>query len=380
MSETVPTENGQAEAEQLVVGATLPPSGIDRVYVHVQRDHKVLCTYVPPELQILNAPEWQDGNYLKNTFTKPHSGTAKPRHKTHLQFPYCLLVFGPAATSLRERLIVINWWLNLSKKEQKDVTASVIRRRFLRPSKSSELILSADPNNPKAIGSADTQELREEHTKTTHAHKLLKGGPMKRQKVNDLPKTNAQLRDLAVRVPEARALCEMQSAIRRSSVTDENSDTVRAHYEPVMTTVSTAYTPEKRGRPSKDVGNNVRSVANVNLFGRSRDGLVRYFEPFAQAIRDNKENLDWNTLNGEALVQCLENSENHTVHYCGNDEPVWSPVQLANRLARRSGRSEDNVNRTETIADTINRVPNNSSEETGVFSMETYWGLQTADY
>jgi hypothetical protein len=77
------------------------------------------------------------------------------------KFPFCLLAFGPAGTSLRERLIVVNWYLNLSDDERKAVWDNV-KVRFITPTKSPKLFNEYDPANPKAIGIGDTVALREE--------------------------------------------------------------------------------------------------------------------------------------------------------------------------------------------------------------------------
>ena len=152
-------ENSEEQAKRLVIDERLPPSGIDRKFVKVERDHTVFHSSVPPALGDLKAPEWKKAAVLKSTFTKPATGKQRKRQQSPLRFPFCLLVFGPAATSLQERLIVINWWLNLTKEEQ-DAVWKKLNKYFCAPNVSAELLNQYDPKKPKAIGMADTLELR----------------------------------------------------------------------------------------------------------------------------------------------------------------------------------------------------------------------------
>ena len=99
--------NGEVQAERLVVHGTLPASGIDSKFVRVERNQKVFCADVPPLLRNRDAPDWNNARYLKQTFTTPPTGRQRKRQESPLAFPYCLLTFGPTASSLRERLIVV---------------------------------------------------------------------------------------------------------------------------------------------------------------------------------------------------------------------------------------------------------------------------------
>jgi hypothetical protein len=128
-----------------------------------------------------------------------------------------------------------------------------VKVHFITPTKSPKLFNEYDPANPKAIGIGDTVALREERAKQTRSYKVLAGGPRVRKSVNHSPQTNAQLRDAHVKEPEARAQQYLARTIKRSRVTEGNKENVKAHYEPVLTTTSTAFSPVSRGKPSQDV-------------------------------------------------------------------------------------------------------------------------------
>ena len=60
----------------------LPASGIDSKLVRVERNQKVFCADVPPLLRNLDAPDWNNAHYLKQTFITPpldDKGSAKNR-------------------------------------------------------------------------------------------------------------------------------------------------------------------------------------------------------------------------------------------------------------------------------------------------------------
>ena len=311
------SENDEEQATMLVFGQPLPPSSLDKKFVEVKRHHKVIWAEAPPVLQDLNAPEWMSTPFLKNTFRLPRTGRQRKGSEVSQKFPYCLLAFGSAGTSLRERLIVVNWYLNLSDDERKAVWDNV-KVRFITPTKSPKLFNEYDPANPKAIGIGDTVALREERAKQTRSYKVLAGGPRVRKSVNHSPQTNAQLRDAHVKEPEARAQQYLARTIKRSRVTEGNKENVKAHYEPVLTTTSTAFSPVSRGKPSQDV----RRVPKVSHFARDRVGLRRNFEPIVAALKANRNLSSIEDLTSEDVVQSLEMSEGHTLYYA-DDESNW---------------------------------------------------------
>jgi hypothetical protein len=114
------------------------------------------------------------------------------------------VAFGPAQTCLRERMIVVNWWLNLDRDEQAAKLADVAKL-FKEPRVSAQLWNNYDPSKPKAIGVFDDCDLRMERAEDMiHSNHILHGGKEWRQFAH-APVTNAQLRDKAIRLPEAEA-------------------------------------------------------------------------------------------------------------------------------------------------------------------------------
>ena len=140
-------ENGEGKAAALVKGQRLPPSALDSKYAQVQRNHVVYWDCAPGLFSDIHSPEWKNGKKVKEVFTKPPVPPQVKAQVSKLQFPYCLLVFGPAATSMRERLIIINWWLNMTHEEQKNAWAN-IKKHFLAPTNSTYLMPQRDESNP----------------------------------------------------------------------------------------------------------------------------------------------------------------------------------------------------------------------------------------
>jgi hypothetical protein len=219
--------------------------------------------------------------------------------------------------ALRERLIVINWYLNLSDDEQKAVWDNV-KVHFITPMKLPKLFNEYDPANPKAIGIGDTVALREERAKQTRSYKVLASGPRVRKSADHSPQMNAQLRDAHVKEPKARAQQYLARTIKRSCVTEGNKENVKAHYEPMLMTTSTAFSPVSRGKPSQDV----RRVPKVSHFARDRVGLRQNFEPILAALKANPNLSSIKDLTSEDVVQSLEISEGHTLYYA-DDESNW---------------------------------------------------------
>jgi hypothetical protein len=69
-------------------------------------------SYIPKLLQSFDADSWPNSQYLKKTFTRRPNGKNKT---TNLIFLAGLLC---AASTLRDRVIRVNYWLNLSKDSQ----------------------------------------------------------------------------------------------------------------------------------------------------------------------------------------------------------------------------------------------------------------------
>jgi hypothetical protein len=122
---------------------------------------------------------------------------------------------------------------------------------------------------PKRLESGTLLPFARNEQNRLSSYKVLAGGPHVRKSANHSPQTNAQLRDGHVKVPEARAQQYLARTIKCSCVTEGNKENVKAHYEPVLMTTSTAFSPVSRGKPSQDV----RHVPNVSHFARYRVGL-----------------------------------------------------------------------------------------------------------
>ena len=165
------------------------------------------------------------------------------------------------------------WWLNLSKEEQKR-KMELLRVCFARPSKPAELLNKYDPQKPKAVSSGDKLHLRQQRAHESRSYSLLEGNQKKRKSRDDYPHTNAQLHDVAVQAPEAKVQTALLTTMHRSRINSENESDVRAHYEPLFSTTSTAYTPS-RGKSN----NAVRPTKKVRYFVRDRAGLARSFSP-----------------------------------------------------------------------------------------------------
>jgi hypothetical protein len=151
--------NNEEQAKILVVNAPLPPSGVDLKFLKVERNHIIFHADVPLILHNLDALEWKDTQYLKRTFKTPPTSRQWNPQQTPYSFPCCLLEFGPAVSLLPDKIIVINWWLNLTKEQQK-ATWEMLKVYFLRPTVSAELINQYNPNDPKVQGVLDKQPLR----------------------------------------------------------------------------------------------------------------------------------------------------------------------------------------------------------------------------
>jgi hypothetical protein len=157
-----------------------------------------------------------------------------------------------------------------------------------------------DPSKPKAIGLFGTHDLRRKCTEDSHSNHILHGGK-ERRNFTDAPLTNAQLRDKAIRLPEAKAQQNLKKTIFRSRIMDAISRGISAYYEPVLTLVSSAYTPDKPGKPRTEA----RHTAKVSIFSRDRPGLVAQYEPLAQALNADPD-ITFDSLDGNAIVNSLQ--------------------------------------------------------------------------
>ena len=131
-SSTKPPKSNDSNA--LVKGQRLPPisSASDIPYLNTKalRQLKVVITEanVPTELKDLKSDYWRDSTFVKDKFKFWQGYKKTPR-----VFPFALL---DSAKTLRDRLIVVNWWLGQTKEQQAQHWA-VIRTIFSRPQRSS---------------------------------------------------------------------------------------------------------------------------------------------------------------------------------------------------------------------------------------------------
>jgi hypothetical protein len=151
------------------------------------------------------------------------------------------LVFSPAATSLQERLIVINWWLNLTKEEQ-DAIWNKLNKYFYAPNVSAELLNQYDPKKPNAIGVADTLDLQKTRVKESHSDAIV-NKKTKPKCHGDPPATNAQLSDCAIQESEMHVQKGLLKSFNQTHCTAKNEHQITARFEPMYSTVSTAFTP-----------------------------------------------------------------------------------------------------------------------------------------
>jgi hypothetical protein len=113
-------EGDKNDPQPLVLGASPLPnvSSSDLHYPLTNLENATVLHSLeglPEELRNLESVRWKDNAFLKETFKKP----ARPKGKTKASetvFPQCLII---ATKTLKDRLIVINWWLSLTREEQK---------------------------------------------------------------------------------------------------------------------------------------------------------------------------------------------------------------------------------------------------------------------
>ena len=104
---------------------------------------------------------------------------------------------------------------------------------------------------------------------------------------------------------------QLSHTLKHSCTTDDNKENVK-HFEPVLMTASTAFSPVGRGKPRQDV----RDVAKVTHFARDRDALARTLKLLLDCIKANPSVTSIEDLTEETVVQSLEQSESpHVLFY-----------------------------------------------------------------
>ena len=272
--------------EHLVKGQKLPPSSLDRRFIKIERDMIVHVTDddVPLFLKALLPSDWKKDSNLRSDFLlylKPGEKATKKKRQSPIVFPYALLDLAIQTKSLHEVLIVVNYWLNLTKDEQKAKWVA-IRTMFVEPRRSSKLLHVYDPEKPQAVGIFDEQRFREQRVLQSASHAIINASKARRF-VSDKVTTNPQLRDWLVQRGEER----MQQALATTSERSE-FEHATAFFEPIIMTTSTVYTPTKNGgRPS----NEVRDEAKVVGYARNKMGVMRHLDALLAMLKSDIPSL-----------------------------------------------------------------------------------------
>lgn len=169
----------------------MPLSLLDKKCVSVKRGMKVVYTeddVQEPLRSDLQDPGWKDTKALTRVFKAPGKRAGTTRVVT-IMFPYCLFDYGAARIPLRERMIVVNWWLQLTADFQRS-KMRFLKTQFLFTRQSGQLSNQYDAAHPKATGIFDTDALRRRHVLESASHQCLSRGRSRRS-VNDHAKTNS---------------------------------------------------------------------------------------------------------------------------------------------------------------------------------------------
>jgi hypothetical protein len=105
------------QAAPLIVGASLPPSSMNKKYVDVKRHHTAgNSCHSACLLARCKCPRVEGGKDAQANVSLVACWTPDERIRSEYQVSVfsCLLVFGAAATSLQAHLTVMNWYLNLT--------------------------------------------------------------------------------------------------------------------------------------------------------------------------------------------------------------------------------------------------------------------------
>ena len=261
--------------------------------VHVIEDD------VPPFMKALHRADWQKNQNLRSDFIiykKIGNRSTKKQRQSPLIFPYALIDLAIETKSLREVLIIINYWLNLTKEEQKEKW-NALRMLFVEPRRSSKRLHRYNPEKPQAVGIFDEQRFRKQRVLESASNATI-NGPKSRKLVKDPVVSNAQLRDWMVKRGEERLQCALRTTSERSSFNHE-----RAFFEPIVLTASTVYTPVKdNGRPS----NAIRDSAKVAGYARNKTGVVRHLDALFDILKADPTFTNLEELTGEAAFNIID--------------------------------------------------------------------------
>jgi len=325
----------QETATALVRGEPLPASPIDRLFIDVKRDMKVLLTAddVPLHMHDLSDIAWCNAGHLKNIFKIP-AGTFNRQVKSRpskLIFPYCLLVMSK---TLNDRLIVVNWWLQLSHEQQKQRWA-VFKEKFCQPRTSATRKYEYNKLDPRYRGVADNEVIRSGHAKNSRSYEIVHGG-VKRKHAFDPAKSNSQVRDSAVKKQQCMIQRQLKLLMKRSSPDPSVEDQVTGYYNPMFITVTNVLSPKitvdekeqmKMGRPSQNVDSVLAPLdapPRVQVFGRNLAALNAYAALVAKRIHSvTNGNID---VPEETMLAALQGD---ATYYDGDDWPSDTPPESA---------------------------------------------------
>ena len=321
-------ENVQHE---LVKGGRLPPSLVE--FVEVEEDHIVF--YVEEDLEEYmkdtKSNFWQSTLELKEKFKLPAGTLPRQRvdRQVTLAFPYCLLIMAP---TLPGRLIVINWWLNLSHDKQKEKWA-FLKTKFERPRVSTVRNYEYNEVDPMYRGVADGQELRSGAAKKSRSWEIVFGGE-KRTSAFAPAKSSRQVRDKAVRVQQAvveratRQLCE------RTSVDKKVAGSVKGFFHPVSSMFTNVPTPKRHengkqsGRPKKNDEHVLFASPQVTHFTRNEDSMA----VMASQTAKNLTRVSGGTVQVDTPLMLAAYKRNAKMFYSEDTETKWpSEIMAASR-------------------------------------------------
>lgn len=228
-------------------GSSLPPSTLGREFVDVKRTMVVHYNEndLEEHMKDLGDGFWKDSSSLRAKFKIPVGTFLRQRipRPVKLNFPYCLLA---STSTLRERLIVINWWINLSHVEQQ-AKRDFLKTKFEKPSVSAIRIYEYDRSNPNYIGVADSLALRGKAASNSRSYQIVSGGT-KRKSASAPARSNRQVRDMAVKSQQATTEREFKALAQRSAVDENFSSGVDGYYHPILLTMTNVKSPEKQAR------------------------------------------------------------------------------------------------------------------------------------
>ena len=321
---------------QLAKGNSLPASIVE--FVDVKEDHAVF--HVEDDLQEfmkdLNNNFWQDTKELRNTFKIPAGTLPRQRvaRKVQLAFPYCLLAM---ATTLTERLIVVNWWMNLTHEEQKEKYA-FLKTKFDRPRASTARVYEYNRDDPQYQGVADDLELRKKAAEESRSWEIVEGG-INRKSASAPARSNRQVRDRAVRNQQAVVERETRRLCDRSAVDPLFADQITGYMHPMTTIVRNVATPHKNangkksGRPSKKTKPSIFASPVVERFTRNEASLK------AQASHLNRQlsavSNGVHKLGTPLVMQAMQRNAN--MYYAEDRSTKWPGEKMAEENANPVG-------------------------------------------